>query len=424
MLPILGREPTSGVGELTGPELASAARRVARRLPPGARVAISGTDETARLIHFLGADLAGCASLLVDPDWPDLDAVLDDARPDVLVDADAPLGEDLGTAVPVGDESTWFYLPTTSGSTGRPKVLARSRGSWLRSFTALGVALEARDRVLIPGSLSSSLFLFGALHALHCGADLRLLDRWSASRAAEAAREATVVHLVPAQLSALLAVLEQDPLLRADCALRLVICGGSKVDPVLEHRLAKALPDCRLIEYYGSAEQSLIAVRHDERLMPVVDVEATGGLLRVRSDLAFDGYLERGELVPAATGWTGDQAVQHPDGSLEVLGRAGAVIDTGARLIAAEAVESVLREVDGVLDVVVAATPHPRFGSLVTAVVEGEARSADLRAHARARLHPAERPRRWLAVDALPRTSSGKPARAVIAERLSSGEPL
>jgi long-chain acyl-CoA synthetase len=424
VLPILGRDPTSRVGDLTGPELTSAAHRVARRLPAGSRVAISGSDETARLIHFLGADLAGCASLLVDPDWPDLDAVLDDARPDVFLDADAPPGEDLGTEVPVGDESTWFYLPTSSGTTGRPKVLARSRGSWLRSFPALGLPLEPADRVLIPGPLSSSLFLFGALHALNGGADLRLLGRWSASAAAEATCDATVVHLVPAQLSALLAVLEHDPLLRSRCALRVVVCGGAKLDPALAERLAKALPGCRLVEYYGSAEQSLIAVRHDERLMPVVDVGVLDGRLLVRSDLAFDGYLKHGELVPASTDWTGDQAVQHPDGSLEILGRAGAVIDTGARLVAVEAVESVLREVDGVLDVVVAATPHPRFGSLITAVVEGDARLPDLRAHARRKLHPAERPRRWLTVRALPRTASGKPARAVIAERLSSGEQL
>ena len=421
MLPILGREPVSRVGDLTGPELVSAAHEVARGLPPGSRVAISGSDETSQLIHFLGADLAGCASLLIDRDWPDLDGVLADARPDVLLDTTAPPGPDLGTEVPVGDESTCFYLPTTSGSTGRPKVLARSRGSWLRSFTALGVPLEPDDRVLIPGPLSSSLFLFGALHALHGGADLRLLGRWSARAAAEAAREATAIHLVPAQLSALLAVLEHDPVLRAECALRWVICGGAKTDPSLDDRVAAVLPGCRLVEYYGSAEHSLIAVRHDDRLMPVVDVEVVEGRLLVRSDLVIDGYLERGRLVPADTGCTGDRAIAHPDGSLEVLGRAGSVIDTGARLVSAEAVESVLREVAGVLDVVVAASPHPRFGSLVTAVVEGDARLPDLRAHARERLHPADRPRRWLTVDSLPRTSSGKPARAVIAERLSGG---
>lgn len=425
MFPILGREPTSGIaGELTAAQLVTAARRVGARLPPGSRVAISGADETARLVHFLGADLAGCAALLTDPEWADPAAVLADARPDVRLDVAEPLGEDLGTELPVGDESTWFYLPTTSGSTGRPKVLARSRRSWLRSFEALGVELGPRDRVLIPGPLSSSLFLFGVLHALREGAEPRLLGRWSASVAAEAVRETTVAHLVPAQLSALLAVLERDPVLRADCELRLVICGGAKVDPVLEERLAAVLPDCRLVEYYGSAEHSLIAVRHGDRLLPVVDVEVTGERLRVRSELSFDGYLEDGELVPPETTCSGDRAIRRPDGSLEILGRSGGVIDTGARLVSAERVEAVLRELDGVLDVVVTATAHPRFGSLVTAVVEGAPALSDLRAGAREQLHPGELPRRWLTVEALPRTASGKPARALIDERLRTGEPL
>ncbi|GAA2357326.1 acyl-CoA synthetase [Saccharopolyspora halophila] len=423
MFPILGREPTSGIaGELTASQLASTARRVGRRLPPGSRVAISGTDETARLVHFLGTDLAGCAALLVDPEWPDPAAVLADARPDVCLDVTEPLGEDLGTELPVGDESTRFYLPTTSGSTGRPKVLARSRRSWLRSFEALDVELAADDRVLIPGPLSSSLFLFGALHALRGGAELRLLARWSASAAAETAREATVTHLVPAQLSALLAVLERDPVLRAECRLRLVVCGGAKVDPGLADRLAEVLPDCRLVEYYGSAEHSLIALRRGDRLLPVVDVEVSDGLLHVRSELSFDGYLEGGELVAPETTSTGDRAIRHPDGSLEILGRTAGVIDTGARLVSAERVEAVLRELDGVLDVVVTATAHPRFGSLVTAVVEGAPQLSDLRAGARERLHPGELPRRWLTVEALPRTASGKPARALIDERLRSGE--
>ncbi|MFC7343033.1 AMP-binding protein [Saccharopolyspora griseoalba] len=425
MFPVLGREPTSGIaGELTATQLADAARRAGRRLPQGSRVVISGTGETARLVHFLGADLAGCAALLTDPEWPDAAAVLADARPDAFIDVTAPPGPDLGTELPVGDESTWFYLPTTSGSTGRPKVLARSRRSWLRSFEALGVDLDERDQVLIPGPLSSSLFLFGALHALRGGAELRLLGRWSAPAAAEAARWSTVVHLVPAQLSALLTVLERDPALRAECGLRLVVCGGAKVEPALELRLAEALPGCRLVEYYGSAEHSLIAVRHGGALRPVVDVEVVDGRLRVRSELSFDGYLEGGELVRPGTDRTGDRAIQHPDGSLEILGREGAVIDTGGRLVAAEPVEAVLREIDGVLDVVVTATAHPRFGSLVTAVVEGDARLPRLRAEARERLHPSERPRRWLTVEALPRTASGKPARALIAERLRTGEPL
>src|SRR5690606_15845509 len=82
-------------------------------------------------------------------------------------------------------------------------------------------------------------------------------------------------------------------------------------------------------------------------------------------------------------------------------------------------------------DVVVVATAHEHLGAVVTAVVERGAATvsrAVLEAAARAELAPTHRPRRWLAVDALPRTSSGKPARAAISSAVAAGrlptEPL
>ncbi|MEV0054428.1 AMP-binding protein [Saccharopolyspora shandongensis] len=520
MLPILGRSPASRVAHagttLDAQELLARAYRAARLLPSGSRVAFDGGDALTRLTHFLGADLAGCATLLAEPTWTEADraAVLADARPDVVLNLDEPptadgsertvhaayrdeqavhltpepsertvhaayRGEQAtrstepsertvhaanrdeqavhsttepsertvhaanrgersvrrgGSSPADGGELTHFYLPTTSGSSGAPKVLIRSRRSWLRSFAALGLSLGSSDRVLIPGPLSSSLFLFGSLHALREGADVELLDKWSAAGAAVASRQATVVHLVPAMLSALVSTLERDPVLRSECGLRVVVCGGARVDEALAERLAKVLPGCELVEYYGSAEHSLIAVRRGGSLRPVVDVDVRDpvdgvGELWVRSELVFDGYLRDGAIVPATTedGWStvGDRAVRHADGSLEVLGRLGSAINTGARIVGAEEVESVLRGAEGVLDVLVCASPHPRFGELVTAVVEIDQATPlslrELRARARNALGPAKRPRRWLVVRELPRTASGKPARALIAERLRTG---
>ncbi|MGW1682732.1 class I adenylate-forming enzyme family protein [Saccharopolyspora sp. NPDC002376] len=438
MLPILGRSPASRVAHsgaaLDAPELLARARSAARLLRPGSRVALDGGDALTRLTHFLGADLAGCATLVLEPTWTERErsAVLADAAVDVVLDlSERTLTNRDERAVDShqGSEATQFYLPTTSGSSGRPKVMVRSRRSWLRSFDALDLGLEQRDQVLIPGPLSSSLFLFGALHALRAGTDVHLLDKWSAQDAANAARRSTVVHLVPAMLSALVSTLERDPVLQSGCALRLVVCGGARVDQELEERLAKVLPGCELVEYYGSAEHSLIAVRRGDRLRPVVDVEVRGTELRVRSELTFDGYLNNGVVIPPSTdnGWSavGDRAIFHEDGSLEVLGRASAMINTGARLVGAEEVELVLRGADGVKDVLVAATPHPRFGELVTAVVEidpvNPPSRRDLRARARHSLEPAKRPRRWLTISALPRTASGKPARALVSEQLRDG---
>jgi long-chain acyl-CoA synthetase len=404
---ILGEVPGGLSARMHG-----AARELASRgVTEGARIAVDGGDVLAWL---LGADLLGAATLVVEPRWTAREraAILDDARPTVVVSGDPEPGLPVP---PCGDERTPFYLPTTSGSSGRPKVLVRSRASWLRSFEALG---PLPGPVLVPGPLSSSLFTFGALHALWCGAELRVRAHLRASDA----REAAAVHLVPAMLVDLLGDLEREP---GRCTLRTVVCGGAHVGDALRARFARTLPDARLVEYYGSAEHSLIAIRRGDaglRTVPGVELDVRDGVLRLRSPLAFDGYLRGGVLEPAPE-WSsvGDRVELRPDGTLTVHGRDSATISSGGRLVSAEEVEAVLRAVPGVDDVLVTGTPHARLGALVTAVVEaGTAPAlAELRAAARAALEPGKRPRRWLYTEALPRTASGKPARALVTEQLA-----
>lgn len=461
MLPILGgRAPgrvSSPHGALSGAELTARAAAAAAELADagarvGSRVAIGPeSDAVSRVCWLLGADLLDAATLLTEPSWSEREraAVLDDARPDVVVDG-APRST-APASVPASDgrADTHFYLPTTSGSSDRPRVLVRDRRSWWDSFTAFEVGLRAGDALLVPGPLSSSLFLFATMHGLHAGAEVRLLERWSAHEAAEACREATAVHLVPSMLAALVSIWERTPALRDGCALRTVICGGARVDDELRERLRAVLPGCALVEYYGSAEHSVVALRTDGGpLLPVSGAEVwvadgTGeaprgqpGELWVRSGLLFDGWVTGGYVhhrEPGASS-VGDRAIHHEDGSLTVLGRstsaltgadqAGTALSSGARVVSAEEVEAALRGAAGVLDVVIAATPHARFGSLVTAIVEPDPRDpprlSDLRQRARRSLEPAKRPRRWLS-GALPRTPSGKPARARIDEQLRAG---
>ncbi len=393
-------------------------------------------DSADVLPWFLGADLLGAAALVVEPSWTprERDAVLADARPDLVVH---PRVADVVAAdgvFPAGDEDTFFYLPTTSGSSGRPKVLLRTRGSWLRSFAALG---RLHGPVLIPGPLSSSLFLFGALHALWCDQEVRLLPRWEPNAAAEATRRAGAIHVVPAMLAALLDVLDRRSELRENCALRTVVCGGAHLPEEVRARVARLLPEADLVEYYGSAEHSLIAIRRGAdglRPVPGVRLDIRDGILWVRSPLAFSGYLRSGVLHPPETEWStvGDRVELDGTGALVVRGRTGAVVSSGGRLVSAEEVEAVLRSVRHVEDVVVAGTPHPTLGAIVTAVVEAAPDRwpalRELREAARASLEPGKRPRRWLVTKALPRTAAGKPARAAIARQLRDGtlaaEPL
>ncbi|MCF7549129.1 AMP-binding protein [Pseudonocardia sp. WMMC193] len=400
MTPVLGGAALPA--DLAARVGAGAAELQRRGIGPGARVAIGDGDV---LSWFLACDRRGAAALVLEPGWSAREraGVLADARPDTVVEGTPDAGSGTVEDIPV-DLAAPFYLPTTSGSSGTPKVLQRSRASWLRSFEALGAV---PGPVLVAGPLSSSLFLFGALHALWCGAELRLAPRLSAA----AARGAATVHVVPAMLPELAAV-----------PFELVVCGGAHVPEGLRR------PE--LLEYYGSAEHSLIAIRRDGVLRPVpgVDLEVRAGELWVRSPLAVDGRLRGGVLDPSPE-WTsvGDR-VDIVDGVLTVHGRESATIGSGGFLVAAEEVEAVLRAVPGVSDVVVAGSPHPRLGAVVTAVVEGEPVLADLRAAARAGLDPRKRPRIWLRAKEIPRTPAGKPARAALTAALAAGtlaaEPL
>ncbi|WP_031468334.1 AMP-binding protein [Sciscionella sediminilitoris] len=401
------------------PRVYGAAHRLAELgAGSGARVAI---DSPEPLDWLRGADLLGAASLIVDPAWTESEraAVFADARPDVTVTGTPPTSTE--PVARQGDESSWFYLSTTSGSSGTPKVLVRTRQSWTRSFAALG---RAGHPVLVPGPLSSSLFLFGALHALWCGDEPVLRPRL---RLADA-RTAHTVHLVPAMLHGLLAELERHG---GPCALRTVVCGGAHLGAELRERFAAVLPEAELLEYYGAAEHSLIALGVGElRPVPDAELDIRDGELWVRSPLACSGYLRSGRFHPAPEWSSVGDRVSITDGVLTVHGRGSAMLSTGGVLVSAEEVESVLRAVPGVDDALVVGTPHPALGTLVTAIVQAEQPLSvrELRAAARSGLAPAKRPRRWLVTKSLPRTSSGKPARSLATDRLAEGifdgEPL
>ena len=60
------------------------------------------------------------------------------------------------------------------------------------------------------------------------------------------------------------------------------------------------------------------------------------------------------------------------DGTFELFGRGSQCINSGGEKIYVEEVESVLRSHSTVADAVVVGTPHERWGSVVTAVVQAQ----------------------------------------------------
>ncbi|MGN9844946.1 class I adenylate-forming enzyme family protein [Nonomuraea sp. H19] len=422
-------------GELSYGELADALNGAARHLlgrgaGPGSLVAVGVADPVALLIAVLAADLAGATPLVGDPSWDRTRWVRMGGAVDALVDAPLPYvkGPVVDRAPAPGDRA-WACF--SSGSTGRPRAVVRTRASWTASFPHLSdlAGIGPGDVVLVPGPLFSSLYAFAAVHALAAGATAVVPGRWPAGALAGHLAQATVVHLVPHLLPAVL----QRP-----GALRTAVVGGAALGP--QARAAAEQAGVRVVSYYGATELSFVAVDADGaglRPFPGVEIEvrtspgAVLGEVWARSPWLAEGYLGRaaGPLHRDEDGWMTVGDVAHPYRGGEVLrlrGRGDGAIQTGGATVVPEDVEEVLRKVPGVGDIVVIGSPHPSLGSVVTAILEADGAPpprALLEAVARSGLDVAQRPRLWYAVPSLPRTQAGKPARALVAAWLAGGGP-
>lgn len=341
----------------------------------------------------------------------------------VLVGADPATAARLGDALPDG---TALAL-TTSGSTAAagaaPRVVARTGASWLASAAPLAdlAGLDAGDRVAVTGPLHVSMHLYAVLHALRLGAT-----------ATDRVDDASVVHATPTRLSRLLDGPAMPPA---------AIVAGAAMSAALRARVAER--GIRLTEYYGAAELSFVLAGTGGALEPFpgVDVELRAGSagheLWARSpylalDVVGDGAgagrdgLRRDDRGFATVG---DLAERTADGAIRVLGRGDAAITTAGATVPAEQVEAKLAAVPGVRAAAVVGEPHELLGQRIAAILElddGVALDSVIAA-ARAGLSPVELPRRWF-VHGLPRTDSGKLARAalrddVVAGRLGAGHP-
>jgi len=111
---------------------------------------------------------------------------------------------------------------------------------------------------------------------------------------------------------------------------------------------------------------------------------------------------------------TGDRCRVREDGMLVLLGRDSTVINTGGEKVYTVEVERVLLDHPSISDAIVVGLPHPRFGSMVVAVIEGPELSADgisvgeVQAFCRENLADYKVPKHIFAIDSLQRAANGK----------------
>jgi fatty-acyl-CoA synthase len=168
-----------------------------------------------------------------------------------------------------------------------------------------------------------------------------------------------------------------------------------------------------------------ISVSDPKTMTPVPRDGLTLGEIMVRSNTVMKGYLQN-ETATARTlvdGWflSGDLAVWHPDGSVEIKDRSKDIIISGGENISSLEVEEVLMQHPAVMLVAVVARPNKKWGETPCAFLElkpgaNQPDDNDIIEFCRARLARFKVPKTFL-FGPLPKTSTGKIQKFILRDR-------
>ena len=337
---------------------------------------------------------------------------------------------------------TALVVPT-SGSTGEPRAVVLTHdalaASTAASIAALGCSTGDRWALALPLRHVAGLQVLARARALGTRPHV-ITDPGDPHAIAAAADHAEHIALVPTQLVRCLDA--GDDVVASLARFRTVLVGGG---PLAPERIAQArAAGIALMLSYGMTETCGGCVYDGRPLDGVIfdidsssDIEQrdpapTGspGRIRLRGPMLAAGYLDPSPEDAArftADGWfvTDDLGRIAPDGTLEVLGRVDAVINTGGVKVDPVAVEALLRADAAIADALVLGVPDTEWGERVVAFVVLTDPSAPptlerLRGVVGAALPTSHAPRELRIVDRIARDAMGKVSAAERA-RLSAG---
>jgi len=171
-----------------------------------------------------------------------------------------------------------------------------------------------------------------------------------------------------------------------------------------------------------------LMVAEPDSLAPVPSDGATMGEVFMRGNIVMKGYLKNQAATEEAFagGWfhTGDLAVAHPDGYIEIKDRSKDIIISGGENISTIEVEDVLYRHPAVLEAAIVARPDANWGETPCAFVTlkdgAAAEPAEIIAFCREHLAHFKAPRHVI-FGPLPKTSTGKIQKFVLRERAKDG---
>ena len=358
------------------------------------------------------------------------------------------------------DEEEVISVNYTSGTTGRPKGV---------QYTYRGAYLSALNEMLVAGLSPASVYLW-TLPMFHCngwcfpwavtaaagthvtirGVDAGLVwDLFEAEGVTAYCGAPTVqlmivndarAHRLERPVTAVVAGAAPSPTLFArmsELNLRAVhvyglteTYGPTTVSPEQDGWSDLPLEQrARLLARQGQAYPSADLVRVvDEAMGDVPRDGETMGEVVMRGNILMSGYLDDPEATATAFrgGWfhSGDLAVWHPDGTVELRDRGKDVIVSGGENISSIEVEQAIAAHPAVLECAVVAIPHEHWGerpkAFVTLKDGATATAEEIIAFTRERLAGYKCPDA-VAFGPLPKTSTGKVQKYVLREREWAG---
>ncbi|ORZ03663.1 hypothetical protein BCR43DRAFT_451192 [Syncephalastrum racemosum] len=357
------------------------------------------------------------------------------------------------------DENALISINYTSGSTGRPKgVMSTYRGCYM---TALGDCIHAR---LTP----ESVYLW-TLPMFHCngwnytwaivaaGGKQIMLNKLDYDLIWRHLRQDGVTHFCGAPT-----VLNEICNHRDSAELPqkvTVYSGGAALSSTLIRRLRQIniqpTQVYGLTETYGpaghsyeqctyshlpeaeqhelAARQGFSAVNADE--IRVLNRETAKDVLPNAQEIGeicmtgnqtMKGYYrdpaETEKVFRAGVFWTGDLAVRHPDGAIEIVDRAKDVIVSGGENISSIEVESVIVQLEAVSECAIVGAPDEKWGerpyAYIVLKMGHNLDESTVVAHCRKSLAGYKCPSKVFFVESIPKTSTGKVQKYVMRQAL------
>jgi fatty-acyl-CoA synthase len=344
------------------------------------------------------------------------------------------------SAVDTGSQPGDAMLVYTSGTTGQPRGAIHTQAAMVANVDA---AIDAQNLTEQTHGLAVlPLFHVGGLciqtlPILMVGGLVRLHARFDPGAWLHdvATHRPNTSLVVPAVMRALI---DHPAWASTDLSSLTFVNSGSQIVPhdLIHAFHARNVPVCQV---YGATETGPVSVvlRPSEAMQhvgragrPALGVAlhlASDGELWVRAPQLARGYHRLQDATRFdADGWfhTGDLAVQHADGLIEIVGRSSDLIISGGENIHPADIERWVAAMPGVAECIVVGMPDARWGEVpVLAVVAKPGvvlTHDDVRAAFEPNLARFKHPKAVYLVKALPKTALGKVARAEVVAMLTA----